>query len=150
MAPPSSARAPPKRTLAPTSSCGRIVTNGTYTVAVKASDSLGDVATNSVTFTVNAMPVVWITYPTNTTPTNLATFLEVTNITLRATATDSDGIITNVQFWCPTGQISGVVFTNNGTNFSLTLSNCHHGAYPFTAIATDNRGASTVVGHPGV
>ena len=121
-----------------------VMAGSNYTLKAVASDSMGATATNSVAVSLNAMPVVWITYPTNTTPTNLASFLEVTNITLRATATDSDGIITNVQFWCPTGQISGVVFTNSGTNFYLTLSNCHHRAYPFTAIATDNRGASTV------
>ena len=53
-----------------------------YTLTAVASDSMGATATNSVAVSVNAMPVVWITYPTNTTPTNLATFLEVTNITL--------------------------------------------------------------------
>jgi RHS repeat-associated protein len=121
-----------------------VAAGSNYTLTAVASDSMGATATTNVTVSVNAMPLVWITYPTNTTPTNLASFLEVTNITLRATATDNDGVITNVQFWSPTGQISGVVFTNSGTNFYLTLSNCHHRAYPFTAIATDNRGAASV------
>jgi RHS repeat-associated protein len=114
------------------------VTNGTYTIVAQASDSYGDVATNSVTFTVNAMPLVQIT-----SPTNLASFREVTNITLQATARDSDGTVTNLQFFFGTTLIPGTPSVNNVTNFSLTWNNRGRGAYPVTAIATDNRGAPT-------
>ena len=110
-----------------------------YILTAVATDSLGATASNSVVVTLNVLPLVWITAPSN-----LATFCEMTNIALRATATDGDGSVTNVRFFFGTNLIAGGISITNGTNYSLAWSNRAHGAYPFSAIATDNRGASTV------
>lgn len=114
-------------------------TNGIFTVTVVAHDSGGDSAFNSVTITNNAIPVVTIT-----SPTNLQSFLEVTNITISATASDSDGSVTNVAFYGFGTNLPFTITQTNTTNYSLTWSNLATGYYPVTAIATDNRGASGV------
>ena len=115
-----------------------------YTLTVIATDSYWARGTNTITNLVNAMPQVWLLYPTNTGSTNLLTFREGTNLTLQAVASDSDGSVTNVQFWRGNELIAGVVTTNAVTNFSLTLSNVAAGGYPVTAVARDDRGAVRV------
>jgi len=90
-----------------------------------------------VTFTVNAMPLVVITNPTSA-----QTFGEVTNITLRATNYDSDGVVTNVKFYCAGTNLLGTVTPNAGY-WSFVWTNRHAGTNPVTAIAMDNRGASS-------
>ena len=110
-------------------------TNGTYTLTVNAADNQGHTAGNSVTITVNAMPVVSIV-----TPTNFASFLEVTNIPISVTTTDSDGYITNVAFY----NHGTFIGSNSISPFGLTWSNLYPGVYPITAVATDNRGARGV------
>ena len=116
------------------------VTNGNYTLYVTAWDNAGNVATSSVAITVNSMPVVNIL-----TPTSLQSYLSVANVTITAGAQDPD----------PGDSITNVVFIGNGTNlpfaithsgsstnWSLTWTNLSTAAYPITAIATDNHGAS--------
>lgn len=113
-----------------------------YTLSVVAWDGRGASATDSVSVAVNAMPLVAMTWPTNTGTTNLLPFTEGTNLTLQAWARDPDGTNVLMRFYCPTGQIAGVLYTNQGTNFSLTWSNLAAGTYPVTAVAVDNHGAS--------
>jgi RHS repeat-associated protein len=117
----------------------QVVTNGNYTVGVLVQDNSGRTASNSVSFTVNAMPVVNIL-----TPTNLQSYLEVTNVTVSASASDSDGSISQVQFYY-TNHLLGTI-TTTGVNgfYNLTWSNRFPAYYPITAVATDNRGASGV------
>jgi hypothetical protein len=91
----------------------------------------------TISITNNAMPMVTILFPTN-----VQSFLEVTNVSLVAVASDSDGTISNVLFYSFTNLIgTGVLI---GTNYDITWSNRVTGFYPVTAVATDNRGASTV------
>jgi len=66
---------------------------GTYLLSAVATDNLGAKATNSVTVTIDAPPTVSLTSPTNN-----ATFTSGANITLQASASDSDGNVTRVQF----------------------------------------------------
>jgi RHS repeat-associated protein len=117
------------------------VVAGSYSLTVKASDDAGNTATNGVSITVNAMPVVYITQPTNAIPTNFQSFLQTTNVTLSASASDSDGFIARVQFYYFTNLWG--TFTNTGTNglYNFTTNNLPPGFYPITATATDNRGA---------
>ena len=120
------------------------VTNGTYTVSVTASDSAENVATDQVTITNNAMPQVDIIAPTN-----LQTFLQVTDVTIRVSANDSDGLITNVQFYKYTVDTNNlltnmaVAYSGSGTN-DFIWKDRTTGWYPILAVATDDRGASSV------
>jgi hypothetical protein len=82
----------------------------------------------------NISPVVSLTAPANN-----ATYTAPANITLEATATDSDGSVTLVEFY------------NNGNKigqdatapYSFVFSNVVAGTYSFTARATDNQSATT-------
>lgn len=115
------------------------VTNGSYTLDVLATDDAGHMATNQVTITVNAMPTVSII-----TPTNVQSYLEVTNVTLTARAFDAeDGTNVAVGFYF-TNSLIGWATNIPGTNlFRVTWANRSAGNYPIVAVATDTRGAST-------
>jgi hypothetical protein len=120
------------------------VTNGTNTITVTASDNLGNVATNAISVIVNAMPAVSII-----SPTNLQLFVEVTNVTLEATNNDTDGSVTDVQFYAysiaTNNLLADLTNANGGGNlYEFTWTNIYAGRYPVYAVATDNRGASTV------
>lgn len=81
----------------------------------------------------NLPPVVFITAPTNGAGLNTPLVL-----TLSAEATDPDGSVTNVQFLRGTdvvAQATSAPYTANLVTYP--------GTYEFTAIATDNVGAST-------
>ncbi len=111
-----------------------------------AEDSAGDTATNAVTITNNAMPVISFVSPTNV---PVQSFLNITNVTLHVKATDSDGSITNVQFYATnsTNLLGRLTNANGGANFyDFIWSNLLNGTYPAIVEATDNRGASTVAG----
>lgn len=82
---------------------------------------------------VNPVPSV-----TLTSPTNGAYILAPANIPLRATATDNDSTITQVEFF--EGAVTLGVLTNSPYN--LTRSNATEGVYTFRAVATDNTGLS--------
>jgi RHS repeat-associated protein len=117
------------------------VTAGTYSLTAKATNSAGGTGSSTVTnLVVNALPIVVITNPLSS-----QVFMEVTNITLKATNYDADGVVTNVQFYCNGTNLPGPVVSNAGY-WSLTWSNLHAGTNPITAIATDNRGASASSG----
>ena len=87
-----------------------------------------------------------ITNPPGLTPTVSVTnpapgakFLAPANITLKATASEAGGSITNVQFF------SGVTSLGNVTAapFNFTVNNLAAGNYSFTARAFDSLGATT-------
>lgn len=81
----------------------------------------------------NLPPVVFITSPTNG-----ASLVTPLVLTLAAEANDPDGSVTNVQFLRGTD----VVAQATSAPYSVNLVT-YPGSYEFTAIATDNRGAST-------
>ena len=85
----------------------------------------------------NSPPTVAIT-----TPTNGASFVAPANITISATASDSDGSVTNVEIFNGTTRLG----QSTNSTYSLVWSNVASGAYSLTAIATDNLGASTTSG----
>ncbi|WP_299251869.1 endo-1,4-beta-xylanase, partial [uncultured Cytophaga sp.] len=91
-------------------------------------------------------PVVAITAPVNN-----ATFAVGASVTITATATDQDGSITKVEFYNGTALLG----TSTSGPYSYTWTNVAQGAYPLTAVATDNSGNKTtsaivniVVGNP--
>lgn len=73
---------------------------------------------------------------TLTAPVNGSIFDTPTNLTLSATASDSDGFITQVEFFA--GSLS--VGTDTNSPYSITWPNAPAGAYALTARATDNAG----------
>ena len=83
--------------------------------------------------TANNPPTVSITSPTNG-----AAFTTPANVTITASANDSDGNVTNVTFF------DGVTFLGgtNNTPYTVTV-NLAAGSHALTAVATDNLGLST-------
>jgi regulation of enolase protein 1 (concanavalin A-like superfamily)/phosphatidylserine/phosphatidylglycerophosphate/cardiolipin synthase-like enzyme len=75
-----------------------------------------------------------------TSPGAGATFTAPANITLTASASDSDGTVSQVDFY-----VGGTLIqTDTSSPYSITWSNVPVGNYTFTARATDNGGAVTV------
>jgi len=74
-----------------------------------------------------------------TTPANGATFTALANITINATASDSDGTVSKVDFH----QGSTLLGTDTTSPYSYTWNNVAEGNYILTAAATDNDGAVT-------
>jgi len=73
-------------------------------------------------------------------PTNSAVFTALANITLQATATDSDGSVTNVAFYNGATKLG----QDASNPYGIIWSNVAAGTYSLTARATDNLGATTV------
>ncbi|MDF2455168.1 MAG: large protein [Cytophagaceae bacterium] len=81
---------------------------------------------------VNANPIVNITAPA----TN-STFTATSNITFTASATDSDGSISKVEFY----NGSTLIGTATASPYTITWNNVSAGTYSITARATDNQNA---------
>ena len=84
----------------------------------------------NVTAVANTAPLASLTSPTNT------SFLLPTNITLAASASDADGMVTNVSFYANSTKLAE--FTASPS--TLVWSNPPAGSYALTAVATDNGG----------
>jgi len=96
-----------------------------------ASDNKGGRATNSVSIIVNNLPTVAITNPVPN-----ASFQAPATFAIGASASDSDGTVTNVQF-----SVNGSVIGNDTTSpYSATASSLTAGSYTLAAAASDNLG----------
>ena len=84
----------------------------------------------------NVPPNVAITAPTNGT-----TFAAPWTGTISATASDSDGTVSKVDFFADATLLGTV--NNPSANTSFTVTNLAAGNYTLKAVATDNGGAST-------
>jgi hypothetical protein len=74
-------------------------------------------------------------------PPNGATYTAPASVVVIATASDPDGSVSNVAFY-----VNGVLKSSGpptGAQISVSVSGLAAGAYSFTAVATDNQGAST-------
>src|ERR1019366_2796596 len=80
-------------TAAPFSAVTNNLAAGSYTLSAIASDNLGAQTTNSISITVDAPPTVTITNPASGT-----VLAAPANATIKASAADTDGTVTNVQF----------------------------------------------------
>ena len=94
----------------------------------------GDYTPNWQRMTGNVSPSVSIT-----SPASAATFTAPANITINASANDSDGIVSRVDFY----QGATLIGTDTTSPYSVTWSNVALGSYAITAKATDNAGATT-------
>jgi Tol biopolymer transport system component len=111
------------------------VAAGNYSITAKATDNVGAVTTSNVVgFTVNAKPNVSLTSPGNG-----VSFIAPALVSLNATASDSDGSISKVEFY----QGSTLISTVTSSPYSFNWSYVPAGTYALTAKATDNVGAVT-------
>ena len=123
---------------------------GTYSLTALAIDNLQGRATSSpVVVTIvpapetNSPPSVHIY-----TPTNNASFVAPASIFIGAEASDKDGYVSTVEFFS-NGNSLGVKTNNPASGSSINpfyiyWTNVPVGAYDLTALATDNRGATTI------
>ncbi len=114
------------------------VAAGNYALTAIATDNSGGTGTSTpVNIVVNPSsnnpPTVSITSPTNG-----ATFTAPANVTINATASDSDGTVTKVDFY----QNGILLGTDTTSPYSFAWNNVAAGNYALTAIATDNGGAT--------
>lgn len=116
-------------------------TAGTYSYTSRAIDNCaGQGNSSAVNVTVNTpcgsnvAPSVSISQPANN-----ATVTTGTNLQINASATDSDGTISQVQFYNGTTLLG----TSTTAPYSYTYTSIPTGTYTFTAKATDNCGAVT-------
>jgi hypothetical protein len=107
---------------------------GNYMLSAVATDNLNAKATNSVSIVVNNPPTA-----TLTSPSNGASFVAPANITVTATADDTDGTVSNVEFF----EGANKLWEDASSPYSFTWDNVAAGNYILTVKATDNRGATT-------
>lgn len=115
------------------------VAQGSYTFTARATDNRGGVAVSSpVTVTVtrpNNSPAVNLTSPQVN-----ASYIAPASVALSATATDSDGMVTRVEFYA--GNV--LVATATTAPCTATWAVSTPGSYSISAKAFDDLGASTV------
>jgi GH18 family chitinase len=106
---------------------------GNYSLTARATDNLSATGTSTaVLITVgNSLPSVSITAPAAN-----ASFNAPGNIGISATASDTDGTISKVEFFNGTTLLG----TDTSSPYSYTWSNVGVGTYTLTAKATDNSG----------
>jgi len=113
------------------------LTLGGHTLTAVATDNLGLSTTSTVVnVTVNSgniPPSITITNPPNN-----AILSSSANVTINASANDTDGSVTNVQFF------NGAVSLGNDTNSPYSVSvRLAIGVHTLTAVASDNLGVTT-------
>ncbi|MES2321014.1 MAG: Ig-like domain-containing protein [Pseudomonadota bacterium] len=109
------------------------VAAGTYTITAKSTDDKGAVTTSApitVTVVPNVVPTVSVTAPVNN-----ATYYAPATVTLTASAADSDGTVSKVDFYRATTLIG----TATSAPYTVTWSNAAAGTYSVTAKATDDK-----------
>ena len=114
---------------------------GTYALTAKATDNDGaSTTTPPTTITVTAAP------PANqpptvtlTQPANGAKFTAPATVSLAATASDTGGTVTKVEFFSGTTKLG----QDTTSPYTYTLERRRSGTYTLTAKATDNAGATT-------
>ena len=120
------------------------VAAGNYSLTARATDNLGGVTTSVASRIIvsppapsNALPTVAITSPADG-----AVFAWKPTITITATASDSDGSVTKVEF------LDGatVLATDTSAPYSFTWRNVSQGSHSLTARATDNAGGVATSG----
>jgi regulation of enolase protein 1 (concanavalin A-like superfamily) len=109
---------------------GLVVTS--HSPGARATDSFTNVAVTAVSGT-NQPPTVSITSPASG-----ATFTAPASITINASASDSDGTVSSVDFY----QGSTLIATDTTNPYSASWTNVGAGTYSLTAVARDNAGAT--------
>ncbi len=112
----------------------------THQIVARATDNDGGIALDTVNITVtgNNPPAVVLTAP--------STAITGSTVNVSATATDSDGTVTSVQFFFNGASISSVIPAPGPYNasFTATPAGVYTGLNGIRAVATDNAGATGV------
>jgi hypothetical protein len=113
------------------------VLHGVYSLTASATDNLGGVTNSApVIITVsNPPPSVSLSSPTNN-----QFYFAPAIITISASASDTNGSISKVDFYVGTTNLIG---TDTSSPYTMSWTNLITGNYPLTAVATDNEGASS-------
>jgi hypothetical protein len=127
-------------TTSPYSATWSNVAAGTYVLTAVARDNLGATTTSagrsvSVTGGSNQSPNVSMT-----TPAAGAIYKSPASIVIAATASDADGAVTRVDFYAG----ATLIGSDTTSPYGMTWTGMALGAYPLTAVARDNSGATTV------
>lgn len=110
------------------------VAAGNYTLKAIATDNGGLAVTSApVPVVVNAQPTVSLTSPSNG-----ASYVVGTAISLAATASDTDGTISQVAFYDGTTLLN----TDSASPFAYSWTNAAVGSHALYVVATDNRGGN--------
>jgi len=109
-----------------------VVVTNTAGTATSSDAILSVTESGSTNNSANQPPIIGITSPTNG-----SRFTAPANIIVRASASDSDGVVTQVDFFSGTHRI-GVDFSEP---YSIVWSNVQAGTYQLRASATDNSNA---------
>lgn len=115
---------------------------GVYTFQLTASDgqyTTNDTAIVTVLPDPRIPPTIAITSPSNGDSFEVANASATTNITIAASASDSDGTVARVDIY----QDNTLIGTLTNIPYSVTASNVPVGQHTFTAVATDNDGLAT-------
>jgi Bacterial Ig domain/Phosphoesterase family/Cadherin-like domain len=111
---------------------------GNYALTAVAADNSGNMATSAVVNVTVAVqhlpPMVSLTSPTNNAAPDV-----YPGLLLSATASTSNGTVTNVAFYINTFLVANVA----SAPYNYNLSNAPTGDYTVTAVATDNTGISS-------
>lgn len=110
-------------------------TAGAYSVSV--TGACGNGASTGAILAINQPPVANIIYPTNG-----QVFVAPATFNVTATASDPDGVVTNVEFFESTNGEMVLIGGTNSAPYSTILSNLPAGTYTFLARAWDNLGAT--------
>jgi len=106
-----------------------------YTLTAVATDNANASTTSTaVAITVNSRPTVSITAPATG-----ATFNAPASVTVTANAADSDGTVQKVDFYAG----ATLIGTATASPYTIQWTNVAAGAYSLTAVATDDRNATT-------
>ena len=122
-------------TTSPYSFSWNSVAAGNYTLTVRAIDNRGGSNTSaivSISVADNTAPTVAID-----TPANNAVLTALASFTLAATASDSDGTVSQVEFFQGTTSLA----VDTTSPYSVAVSSPAAGSYTLSAVATDNLGA---------
>jgi len=123
-------------TTSPYSAVVNELSAGTYTLSAIATDNEGAKSTNSITITVNDMPANHPPTIAITNPADGGVFAAPATFSLEATASDSDGTVSQVEFF------NGMSFlgADSGAPYAVTVDELPVGNYVLSAVATDNLG----------
>ena len=116
---------------------------GSYSLTAVATDNYGATTSSSpVSITIsNAAPTVSMASPANG-----AQYTAPASVIVKATASDTDGSISKVDFFANEYRIGTGTAPAGSNQYSFTWANVGRGSYTLKAVATDNSGATKTSG----